>query len=135
VARGGPRRGIGGGPIHHARLKKVERLAGPSVPSLATPHTEFDLPPRFLQRAERRCCMRLVQEAFPPAVNGAVFLLKTGAEFLIGPMAVVVPRVRVYPAEERGIFLMPLAAWTVRDTFRPLPSSIRVTLSTDAPFG
>ena len=36
VARGGPRRGIGGGPDHHAGLKKLERLADPSVPSYAT---------------------------------------------------------------------------------------------------
>src|SRR5271157_530673 len=28
-------------------------------PSFATPHTEFDLTPRILQRAERRCCTRL----------------------------------------------------------------------------
>ena len=31
VARGGPRRGIGGGPVHHTRLSQRERLAGPSV--------------------------------------------------------------------------------------------------------
>ena len=31
VARGGPRRGISGGPAHHAELNKRERLAGPSV--------------------------------------------------------------------------------------------------------
>ncbi len=47
VARGGPRRGIGGGPIHHARLNKRERLAGRSVPSFATPYSWFDLTPRF----------------------------------------------------------------------------------------
>ena len=50
VARGGPRRGIGGGPVHHAGLNKLERLAGPSVPSSAAPYIWLDLTPRFLQR-------------------------------------------------------------------------------------
>jgi len=39
VARGGPRRGIGGGSDHHAGLNKLERLAGPTVPSSATPNS------------------------------------------------------------------------------------------------
>jgi hypothetical protein len=52
VARGGPRRGIGGGPVHHAGLNKHERLAGPSVPNFATPNSWFDLTPRLSQRAE-----------------------------------------------------------------------------------
>ena len=39
MARGGRRRGIGGGPGHHARLTTRERLDGPSVPSLS--HTRF----------------------------------------------------------------------------------------------
>ncbi len=54
VARGGPWRGIGGGPVHHAELNKRERLAGPSVPSFATPNFWLELTPRFFQRAERR---------------------------------------------------------------------------------
>jgi hypothetical protein len=54
VARGGLRRGIGGGPVSHAKLSKLERLAGPSVPSAATPHYCLDLTPRFSERAERR---------------------------------------------------------------------------------
>jgi hypothetical protein len=36
---------------------------------------------------------------------------------------------------ERGISLMPLAAWTVRDTSRPSPSSIHITLFMDVPSG
>ena len=47
VARGGLWRGIGGGPIHHAGLNKLERLAGPSVLSFATQYCWFDLTPRF----------------------------------------------------------------------------------------
>ena len=38
-------------------------------------------------------------------------------------------------AIKRGIFLIPLAAWTVRTTSRPSPSSIRVTLFMGAPSG
>ena len=53
VARGGPWREIGGGPVHHAGANKRERLTGPSVPSFATPYSWFDLTPRFSQRAER----------------------------------------------------------------------------------
>jgi hypothetical protein len=58
VAHGGPRRGIGGGPVHRAERNKRERLAGPSVPSFATPNSWFDFTPRFSQRAERRRCTR-----------------------------------------------------------------------------
>ena len=56
VARG---ERIGGGPVHHAGLTEPKRLAGPSAPSLATPHAEFDLTPRISTRAERRRCTRL----------------------------------------------------------------------------
>src|SRR5208282_5016543 len=59
VARGGPRRGIGGGPVHHAGLNKLERLAGPSAPSSATPQIASDLTPRTSLHAERRSCLRL----------------------------------------------------------------------------
>ena len=55
VARCGPRRRIGGGPVHHAGLNNLERLAGPSVPSSATTSSWLDHTPRFSQRAER-CC-------------------------------------------------------------------------------
>src|SRR5208282_1096263 len=47
VARGGPQRGIGGGPVSHAKLSKLERLAGPSAPNSATPCSWRDLTPRF----------------------------------------------------------------------------------------
>jgi len=56
VARG---KRIGGGSVHHDRLTEPKRLAGPSAPSLAMPHTEFDLTPRVFMRAERHRCMRL----------------------------------------------------------------------------
>src|SRR5271169_5720862 len=49
VARGGPWRGIGGGPVHHAALIQRERLAGPSVPSSATPNSWLHLTPRSSQ--------------------------------------------------------------------------------------
>ena len=42
VARG---ERIGGGPIHHARLTELERLAGPSAPGLVPPQLAFDLTP------------------------------------------------------------------------------------------
>jgi hypothetical protein len=38
---------IGGGPVHHAQLTELERLAGPSAPCLVTPHSVIDLTPRF----------------------------------------------------------------------------------------
>src|SRR5271166_2765531 len=50
---------LGGGPVRHVRPTELERLAGPSAPSSATPHTEFDLTPRISQRAEQRRCVRL----------------------------------------------------------------------------
>jgi len=39
-----------------------------------------------LERAERRLCTHLPNHACRPAMSGAVFLLNTGAEFLIGPI-------------------------------------------------
>src|SRR5208282_994528 len=50
---------LGGGPVRHVRPTELERLAGPSAPCSATPHTELALTPRISQRAERRRCMRL----------------------------------------------------------------------------
>ena len=49
---------LGGGPVRHVRPTEIERLAGPSAPSSAMPHSEFDLTPRISQRAERRWRMR-----------------------------------------------------------------------------
>jgi hypothetical protein len=54
-----------GGPIHHARLTDLERLAGPSAPHLAMPHAEFDVTPRILQRAERGRHSRLSPTTLP----------------------------------------------------------------------
>ena len=51
VAHGGPRQGIGGGPVHQAGLDKRERLAGPSVPSFTTPYSWVELTPRLSERA------------------------------------------------------------------------------------
>ena len=44
VARG---ERIGGGPVHHAWLTELERLAGPSVPCLVMPHLVSNLTPAF----------------------------------------------------------------------------------------
>jgi hypothetical protein len=77
VARGGPRRGIGGGPVHHAELNKYERLAGPSVPSFATPNSWFDLTPRFSQRAERRQRAHRLRHALSSHQRAAVQLIET----------------------------------------------------------
>ena len=82
----------GGGPVRHVRLTEIERLAGPSAPSSATPHTELDLTPRTSQRAERCGCTRLpsrirlsrLSGAHPLLKTGAYLLLKTGADFPIG---------------------------------------------------
>ena len=49
---------IGTANVRHVRPTEIERLAGPSAPSSAMPHSEFDLTPRISQRAERRWCMR-----------------------------------------------------------------------------
>jgi hypothetical protein len=59
VARGGPRRGIGGGPVHHVGFYKLERLAAPSVPSSATPQLTSDFTPRTLLHAEGRSLARV----------------------------------------------------------------------------
>jgi hypothetical protein len=66
VARGGLRRGIGGGPVSHAKLRKLERLAGPSVPDSAPPYSWLHLTPRFSKCAERRSPARGAQSAAPP---------------------------------------------------------------------
>ena len=75
---------ISGGPVQHARLTELKRLAGPSAPSLATPHAEFDLTPRILQRAERSRCTHLRYRTWLARLGGAVFLLKTRSEFSLG---------------------------------------------------
>jgi hypothetical protein len=77
VARGGPRRGFGGGPVHHAGLNQRERLAGPSVPSFATPNSWFDFTPRFSQRAERRPRTRRSRPALKTTNRAAVLLIET----------------------------------------------------------
>jgi hypothetical protein len=74
----------GGGSVRHVRHTQLERLAGPSAPSSATPHTELDLTPRTLQRAERRGCARLHSRIRLSRLSGALILLKTGADSPIG---------------------------------------------------
>ena len=108
MARGGPRRGIGGGPVHHAGLNKLERLAGRSVPSSATPYSWLDLTPRFLQRAEQCWGMRLPQWGCTVCQSGAAFMLKTGPELLLGPSSCDPPRGRC------SISASPLLARTPR---------------------
>jgi hypothetical protein len=38
---------IGGGPVRHAQLTELERLAGPSAPRPVTPHSVPELTPRI----------------------------------------------------------------------------------------
>jgi hypothetical protein len=75
---------IGGGSVRHAWLTEPKRLAGPSAPSLTTPHVEFDLTPRISQRAEQSRCARPCYRHGTHGLGGAVFPLKTGAEVLLG---------------------------------------------------
>jgi hypothetical protein len=86
VARGGPRRGIGGGPVYHAELNKLERLAGPSVPSAATAYSWLDQTPRFLQRAERRRPMRFTSAHSMKNEGAVVFLLENDSKLMLGPI-------------------------------------------------
>ena len=74
----------GGGPVRHVRPTELERLAGTSAPSLATPHLASDFAPRNSRRAEQRGCAPLLPVHSLLATHGAAVLLKTGAEFLIG---------------------------------------------------
>ena len=76
---------LGGGPVHHVRLTELERLAGPSAPCSATPHVGFDLIPRTSQRAEECDCTRSSYGSRLSHLSGALLLLKTGADFPIGP--------------------------------------------------
>jgi hypothetical protein len=85
VARGGPQRGIGGGPVHHAELNQRERLAGPSVPSFATPNSWFDWTPRFSQRAERCRRTRRIRRTLKTNNLAAVFMIEPDSIPLIGP--------------------------------------------------
>src|SRR5208337_2085338 len=50
---------LGGGPVRHVRPTELERLAGPSAPSSATPHPAPELTPRTSPRAEQCWCVRL----------------------------------------------------------------------------
>jgi hypothetical protein len=68
--------------IHHARLNKLERLDGPSVPSSATPYSWLDLTPRFSQRAERRCRRASANKHTQTVAAGAALMLKTGADLV-----------------------------------------------------
>jgi hypothetical protein len=79
VARGGAWQGIGGGPAHCAELNKVECLAGPSVPSPATPCSRLDLTPRTLLYAKRRARARLRTLNMSPA-SGSVYVIENGSK-------------------------------------------------------
>jgi hypothetical protein len=87
VARGGPRRGIGGGPVRHAGLNQRERLAGPSVPSFATPNSRLAFTPRFSQRAERRWRARRLRQNLKTTNRAAVLLIENDSVPVIGPTA------------------------------------------------
>jgi len=75
---------LGGGPVRHVRPTDLERLAGPSAPSSATPHIEFDLSPRISQRPEMSWCMRSSPSTSPARPSVSVFVLKTDSKSLIG---------------------------------------------------
>ena len=87
VARGGPQRRIGGSAVHHAGLNKRRRLAGPSVPSLATPNSWFAFTPRRSQRVERRRRMCRSRPTLKTTNRAAVLLIETDSISLIGPTA------------------------------------------------
>jgi hypothetical protein len=82
VARGGPRRGMGGGPVHHAGLNKLERLAGPSVPSSATPQLAFDFAPCILLHAEQLSCAHLSSSSPLASARGSPYTIETGSSAL-----------------------------------------------------
>jgi len=85
AARGGPRRGIGGGPVHHAKLNKRERLAGPSVPNFATPNSRLAFTPRFAQRAERRRRTPRLRHTLSSHQPRCRPVIETDSVSLIGP--------------------------------------------------
>ena len=84
VARG---ERIGGGPIHHARLTELERLAGPSAPSLATPQIASELTPCTLLslHAERRPRARISIPIHSPLAGGTHYVIENGSTLEIGP--------------------------------------------------
>ncbi len=68
------------------RLNKLERLAGPSVPSFATPNSWLDLTPRFSQRAERRGCAPDHVVPCPATKRAPVLLIENDSISQIGPI-------------------------------------------------
>jgi hypothetical protein len=84
VARGGSQQRIGGGPVRHTGLNKLERLVGPSAPSLATQYSRLTLAPRLSKRAERRNHMRLANEHNQTAATNAAMMLENGAGSPLG---------------------------------------------------
>jgi len=98
VARGGPRRGIGDGPVRHARLTEHKRLAGPSVLCAATPHPAFDLAPRSLLHAEQRSPARVAPSTPLAPVHGSPYTTETGSHLAIGTtLLVYADRRRISP--------------------------------------
>ena len=87
VAHGGPRQGIGGGPVHHAGLDKRERLAGPSVPSFATPYSWVELTPRLSERAGWRTPRTAIAPLPRNTNGGSVQMIENGSNSEIGPKA------------------------------------------------
>jgi hypothetical protein len=75
---------IGGGPVLHARLTELERLADPSAPCLVTPHPAADPIPRAPPRAELRRSTRPSQSNSCSSISGSVNSLETGSESPLG---------------------------------------------------
>jgi hypothetical protein len=81
VARGDR---IGGGPVHHAWLTELERLAGTSAPRSATRHLQPDLTPRTQERAELRRRAHRSHRTTSTRMRGSANSLETGAESPVG---------------------------------------------------
>ena len=71
------------------QLTDFESLAGPSASSSATPQLEFTWTPRFLERAERRFCMRAIFRQSQKGLSGSAQMIDIGSETLIGPTGMV----------------------------------------------
>ena len=88
VARG---ERIGGGPLHHARLTELERLAGPSAPRLVMPHPVPNLIPRLKERAEQRHYTRRSPTTSRNHTSGSVNSLEIGSEVSLGTNRPTIP--------------------------------------------
>jgi len=80
---------IGGGPVHHALLTELERLAGPSAPCSASPHLVPELTPRISERAEQRGRTRRPQRTSSAHTRGSVNSPENGSDSPLGNILAV----------------------------------------------